>query len=144
MIFFPDVNVWVALILAEHTHASRARRWVESAAADKLALCRVTQMSLLRLLTNSHVMSKDVFHAKDAWHVFDRLLKETNIFFAVEPPDIDYWWRELTAAGRTGSNSWTDAYLAAFAQAAGYTLVTFDRGFEGYKSIPLRILNSKP
>ena len=31
---------------------------------------------------------------------------------------------------RVGPGSWTDAYLAAFAEAHSYALVTFDTGFE--------------
>jgi predicted nucleic acid-binding protein len=41
-----------------------------------------------------------------------------------------------------GHNFWTDAYLAAFAEASGFTLVTFDEGFRQYKNTPLKILSS--
>jgi len=47
-------------------------------------------------------------------------------------PDVNVWialivvgWRGLTTNGIVGHNFWTDAYLAAFAEAAGFTLVTF-------------------
>jgi uncharacterized protein len=142
MIFFPDVNLWVALVVAEHTHAPQARLWAEQAKIDEMALSRITQMGLLRLLTNSHVMGADVLSARDAWKVFDRLTNERNIFFAAEPAGIDAIWRELTPASRPGSNFWTDAYLAAFAKATGYTLVTFDRGFASLKGVPVRVLGS--
>ena len=35
------------------------------------------------------------------------------------------------AAGHASPKAWADAYLAAFADAAQLTLVTFDRGFRG-------------
>ena len=143
MIFFPDVNVWVALVVGEHTHSREARLWAERANANEFALSRITQMGLLRLLTNAHVMGADVFAARDAWRIFDRLTKERNIFFAAEPPGIDSLWREFTPAARSGSNFWTDVYLAAFAKATGYTLVTFDRGFGRYRNIPLEILGKQ-
>src|SRR5580692_5519496 len=113
MIFFPDVNVWVALVVAEHTHAGQARLWAERAKTDEFAFSRITQMGLLRLLTNSHVMGADVLSARDAWSVFDRLTNERNIFFAAEPPGLDSVWRELTPSSRPGPNFWADAYLAA-------------------------------
>jgi hypothetical protein len=43
---------------------------------------------------------------------------------------------------RVGHNFWTDAYLAGFAEASGFTLVTFDQGFRQYKNAPLKILSS--
>jgi len=100
-------------------------------------------MGLLRLLTNSHVMGADVLPARDAWKVFDRLTNERNIFFAAEPPGLDSVWREFTPSSQSGPNFWTDAYLAAFARATGYTLVTFDRGFARYRNIPIEILSKK-
>lgn len=138
MTFLLDVNVWLALVVAEHTHASRARDWAESAKNDEFALCRVTQMGLLRLLTNRHVMGEDVLPEDGAWRAFDRLISEPNIFFAAEPPALDRMWRGLTPS-HSGSNFWTDTYLAAFAQVSGYTLVTFDRGFSRYKNLRLKI-----
>jgi predicted nucleic acid-binding protein len=35
---------------------------------------------------------------------------------------------------------WNDAYLAAYALAAGLSLVTFDRGFAGYEELDHTIL----
>ncbi len=36
---------------------------------------------------------------------------------------------------------WNDAYLAAFARAAGYTLTTFDKGFSRYPGLVCEILS---
>jgi hypothetical protein len=143
MIFFPDVDVWVALVIAEHACARQAQLWAERVRADEFALSRITQMGLLRLLTNKHVMGADVLTAGGAWRVFDRLTKERNIFFAAEPPGLDSLWRAFTSSGQSGSNFWTGAYLAAFAKATGYTLVTFDRDLASYKNVPLRILSTR-
>jgi hypothetical protein len=74
-------------------------------------------------------MGHRVRNADDAWAVFDQLRRNRQISFASEPPGIENLWRELTPSSQSGSNFWTDAYLAAFANATGYTLVTFDRGF---------------
>jgi toxin-antitoxin system PIN domain toxin len=139
MTYFPDVNVWVALAVGEHSNASLARNWADEAGNDWMVVSRVTQMSLLRLLTNAHVLGRDAMSGMEAWHVFDELLKRPNIRFVKEPDGVEEIWRMLTP-GAVSANSWTDAYLAAFARATGFTLVTFDRGFSRYRNIPLRIL----
>jgi predicted nucleic acid-binding protein len=41
-----------------------------------------------------------------------------------------------------GPSSWTDAYLAAFADALSYTVVTFDTGFERWPALKLTLLSS--
>jgi predicted nucleic acid-binding protein len=47
----------------------------------------------------------------------------------------------MTQAG-VGPSSWTDAYLAVFAEANSYSLVTFDRGFERWPALNLTLLSS--
>ena len=54
-----DVNMWLAAAWARHEHHSIAKGWIDGE-EDQLALCRVTQMALLRLITNSAVMRRDV------------------------------------------------------------------------------------
>jgi predicted nucleic acid-binding protein len=44
-----------------------------------------------------------------------------------EPPGIEAAFRTRTLASEPAPKTWTEAYLAAFAEAAGLTLVTFDR-----------------
>jgi predicted nucleic acid-binding protein len=55
-------------------------------------------------------------------------------------PAWSYSWRDATRHSPSGPNFWTDAYLAAFATAAGYTVVTFDRGFKRHKAAKLNLL----
>src|SRR5580658_3021989 len=141
MTCLPDVNVWIALIVAEHVDHRIAADWYGGPDWDTLVFSRVTQMGFLRLLTNQHVMGKAVVDAGGARELMDRIRQNRNIVFAREPAGIEDVWRGLKADGTTGHNFWTDAYLAAFAEAAGFTLVTFDRGFAKYKNMPLRILS---
>lgn len=140
MTCLPDVNVWIALLIAGHVHHKAAKSWFEESADDTVAFCRVTQMGLLRLLTNTQVMARDVLTADQAWDVLDQLEQDDHILFASEPPGIDAAWRHVAGGAKTGANFWTDAYLAAFAQTAGYTLVTFDKGFRKYKQLSPRVL----
>jgi toxin-antitoxin system PIN domain toxin len=141
MTYLPDVNLWIALTIAEHVHHTRAVKWFDAVSDDAIAFCRVTQMGFLRLLTNTHVMAEDVFTAKRAWQLMDQIRHDRRIVFATEPPDIEPSWRALSDVLKVGANSWTDSYLAAFIRSAGYTLVTFDQGFSKHKKLSVRILS---
>jgi hypothetical protein len=97
-------------------------------------------MGLLRLLTNQRVLREDVFTPARAWSAFDTFLANTQISSASEPAGLDRQWRTFTAQHHDGSNWWTDAYLAAFAAAGGYTLVTFDAQLASRKHVRTRLL----
>src|ERR1035438_8689919 len=128
MTCLPDVNVWLALTVAEHAHHRAAVAWYEGRSFAQLTWVRVTQMGFLRLLTNSKVMGKDVLTAAAAWRICDRWSEDPRVIWSAEPPGLDVHWRNATHSDRSGANFWTDAYLAAFAVAAGFRLVTFGRG----------------
>ena len=53
-----DVNVWLAATWARHRHHGTAKRWLDDE-DDDVAMCRVTQMALLRLVTNPAVVERD-------------------------------------------------------------------------------------
>jgi hypothetical protein len=142
MTYLPDVNVWVALAVAEHTHHAPALQWMEESVPDTVAFCRVTQMGFLRLLTNPRVMSGDEVSVARAWSLLDSFYQDAGIVFADEPPGLEARWRALTRHLQAGKNMWTDAYLTALATAAGYTLVTFDAGFRRHKDARIRVLPS--
>lgn len=126
MTCFPDVNVWVALCVANHLHHTDAAKWFDSVPGS-VAFCRVTQMGLLRLLTNRHVLGADALSAERAWKVFDALANDDRVGLFDEPPDMEVRWRNLTRRRAEGTNFWTDAYLAAFATSREFILVTFDK-----------------
>jgi len=140
MTYLADVNVWAALALAGHVHHFTALHWFEESETDEIAFCRVTQMGLLRLLSNPTVMGKNVLTGAGAWELHDALSRDGRIGFAPEPAGLETYWRRATRRRYTGPNFWTDAYLAAFAASAGYTLVSFDRGFTQHTEVRLRLL----
>jgi uncharacterized protein len=124
--FLPDVNVWLALASRRHVHAPTCSAWLNSIASDQVVFCRISQMGLLRLLTNETVMGSDVLPSRDAWRVYRSILADERVQFAPEPFTLEQEWRKLTAQDRPTPRIWTDAYLAAFAIAAGMQLVTMD------------------
>ena len=130
--FLPDVNVWVALASERHIHNQAAARWFDGIGDGQAVFCRITQMGLLRLLTNSSVMGADTVRPAQAWRVYHTLVSDPRAHFSVEPPGLDQAWQALTRSAGVSQSGWTDTYLQAFAQLRDLSVVTFDRGFERY------------
>lgn len=121
-----DVGVWLAAAWGRHIHHPVAAAWF-ARQSDGLTLCRVTQMSLLRLLSNPAVMGADATTRRTAWAVVDQLLADDRVRWADEPSGLEQVWRVISAREDGSHKLWTDDYLAAFAQAGGLTLATLDR-----------------
>jgi predicted nucleic acid-binding protein len=49
-------------------------------------------------------------------------------------------WYDNVARREPSPDLWTDAWLAALAQAHDIEMVTFDRGFRSYSKLKLRLL----
>ena len=135
-----DVGVWLAAAWGRHLHHDAAADWLDQQ-EDDLALCRVTQMSLLRLLSNPAVMGHDVVSRGDAWRVIDQFRADERVRWAEEPAHLEAAWRAISASEEHSHKLWTDDYLAAFAQAAGITLATLDRALRRrYPSVQVETL----
>ncbi|MFZ0633520.1 MAG: TA system VapC family ribonuclease toxin [Acidobacteriaceae bacterium] len=129
-LFFPDLNVWLALSVEGHTHNTPAWRWLRSLPEDsRLIFSRYTQIGLLRLLTNSAMMSDRILTVHEAWKVYDGWLKDPRVEFQPEPRNVDAEFREaLEPLAAKAASKWVgDCWLLAFAAGWGATLVTFDR-----------------
>jgi len=121
-----DVGVWLAAIWGRHAHHPVAADWF-GRQADDLVFCRVTQMGLLRVLSNPAIMRDDAIDRSQAWRTFDQLRADERVLWADEPDELDAVWRALSARDDKSHKLWTDDYLAAFAQASDATLATLDR-----------------
>jgi toxin-antitoxin system PIN domain toxin len=120
-----DVGVWLAATWGRHVHHRVAKRWFDEQ-SDDLLLCRVTQMSLLRLISNPAIMDIDVVTRDEAWRVIDQIWSDSRVLWAEEPDNLDSVFRAISARRDNSHKLWTDDYLAAFAQASGAVLATFD------------------
>ncbi len=136
----PDINVWLALAFEVHFHHSAAKAWFESIGSEGCAFCRLTQQGFLRLATNPSVFQDDAVTLENAWLLYDEMLQDPQIVFVSEPVGIESHWRQYTQRRSFSPKVWNDAYLAAFARAAGLELVTFDKGFRQYSQIDCQIL----
>jgi toxin-antitoxin system PIN domain toxin len=130
LLSFPDVNVWLALMLADHIHRASAREWWESDSSETIAFCRLTQVSVLRLLTTAAAMNGKPLTMRQAWRAYDRLFEDDRVALVPEPQALDPEFRRLTASGAVSPKVWADAYLLAFVAQMNATIVTFDRALE--------------
>jgi uncharacterized protein len=121
-----DVGVWLAAVWERHVHHPVAAAWFNGQ-TDDLVFCRVTQMGLLRLLSNPAIMGDAAVDRSQAWRIFDQLWADERVLWADEPDELDAVWRAISARDDKSHEMWTDDYLAAFAQASGMTLATLDR-----------------
>lgn len=136
----PDINVWIALAFRFHSHHASAKAWFD-ACNDTCCFCRLTQQGFLRLASNPAVLKEEAVSLREAWRVYDTLMTDPRIAFAEEPDEIERHWRALTQRRASSPKVWGDAYLAAFAKAASLKIVSFDKGFSQYKSVPCTILS---
>jgi len=136
-----DVSVWVAAIWDGHVHHLQAKRWLEDNTDEELAFCRVTEMGVLRSLSNPAVLQQDAVTRRQAWDLVLALQEDPRIRFLQEPQGLAPLWITLSKRDDQSHKLWTDDYLAAFAQAAHADLVPLDRGMPGrYPSVKARTL----
>jgi toxin-antitoxin system PIN domain toxin len=134
-LFFPDLNVWLALSDPSHPHSAAARKWLGILPENrKLIFSRYTQVGLLRLLTNSSVMGEQTQTIRKAWALYDRWLEDPRVEFYPEPRNLEMAFRESTQpfAGQPASKAVGDCFLLAYAKEVQATLVTFDRGLKEF------------
>ena len=138
-----DVNLWLATLIAEHSHHESARKWWSRevlSSGSEVAFCRVTQLGLLRLLTNEKVMGDNRRTHQQAWQDYLQLMSQKPVIYREEPNGAEGLLAALCKLGGSSPNFWTDAYLAAFAKAGGLSFVTFDQGFKRFPGLRLELL----
>ncbi len=127
-----DINVWLSLSWGLHPFSPAAHRWLSSLppSQTRLLFCRITQLGLLRLLTNRMVMGASVQSASEGFEVFDRWMQDPRVEFATEAKGLGNSFRQTMRAFPKGQATKLimDAYLVAFAEGNAAALVTFDKG----------------
>lgn len=133
-----DLNVWLALAWRNHAFHGVAREWFFGC-GESCCFCRVTQMGLLRLMTNRKILAGDVLTQEQSWGVYRRLLGDPQVAFREEPGELELRWQTLSSRSSSATKRWTDDYLASFALTADLRLITFDRGFAAYEGLEVGI-----
>ena len=130
MVALLDVNFLVAMFHAGHIHHEAAHAWFEEHAKLGWATCPITEMGMLRVLSNPTLQLSDARLSQ----VSQRMIAFCN------HPKYHFWPDSISLAAE---NTWalqlargykqvTDIYLLALAVRNRGRLVTFDQ------NIPLR------
>lgn len=131
-----DVNVWVALLIAQHVHHERAREHFATLDAGEYAfLTQIVRISVLRILTTPALHAASAIPPitnTAAFAYLTSVLQSPKVRNLTEPPEVFVAWKDLAQYAKPAPNRWMDAYLCAIARHAGVPLVTFDTGMVAY------------
>lgn len=131
--------------LLRHARHAAVREWLETVHDPASVLfCRATQQTFLRLVTNASVLSpygNPPLTNRQAWEAYQSILVDDRIVFRPEEPaGLEAHWRRFALRETASPKIWMDAYLAAFAFAGGYRMVTTDASFRQFRGLDLELL----
>lgn len=139
-----DTSVWIALAFDAHPLHAPAEAVVLAASPAQPALfCRVTQQSVLRLLTTAAIAKQFGVPAAtnhQALAIVDGFMASPSVAYINEPPNVFPRWRALADLPTASPKRWMDAYLAAFAIEAGLVFVTADQAFTSFTGLNPTVL----
>ena len=136
-----DTNVLLALVAECHSCHPQVRGWWESQREDRpIHVCRSVQMGLLRLMCSEAALGADAVTLPEAWGAYATLLASGRFAFTLEPQGIDPLWEHYCRPFRKSPKVVMDAYLAAFAKAGGYRLVTLDGAFAKFPGLEHEVI----
>ena len=141
--FLIDTSVWIAQAFSAHPDHAAARAALDPATRDRpAAFCRATEQSFLRLVSTPAVQQRYGMMGitnEDALAMLEKMLALPGVAFRAEPEAIAPLWHELARRRTASPKVWMDAYLAAFAIAAGLTMISLDADFRKYEPMGLSL-----
>ena len=136
-----DANVLLPLLTEGHAHQAPAAHWWDACDDGGVGLSLLVRMALLRLMSNARVMGSSVLRPSQAWSAVQSLTDDPRIEVVDQVPAAHRkLWYDNVARREPSPDLWTDAWLAALAQAHDCEMVTFDRGFRSFPKLKLRLL----
>jgi uncharacterized protein len=109
-----DANVWLALAVDAHVHHAAALRWFAAQADESCAFCRLTQLALLRHLTNAKIMGEaNVQTQEQAWQVYESLTRDPRVVYVDEPAELTPVFCPASSRARPTSGVWTTTSSAS-------------------------------
>lgn len=88
-----DANVWLALFFSDQVHHTKALNSFADQSDESTSFCRISQMALLRHLTNTMIMGESVQSQLGVWRIYDTLLSDTRVSFVEEPGNLETSFR---------------------------------------------------
>ena len=139
--WLPDVNVWLALCSDRHVHHRIAAQWLDSVQAP-VFFSRVTQMGLLRLLTNIRVMEDDVLTPQRAIAVYQELRADERVEFIGEPAEAEERWLAMMSGPAASGSLWDGCVSGSGCRVRSLRIVSFDGGMRRWPISQPQILTS--
>ncbi len=137
-----DANVLFPLLVQGHAAHASALQWWNTQADGSVGLCLLTRLAVLRLLTNRVAMNGAPITPDAALKAWRQLADDPrSIFTDAEQTSHEPLFVALVSGRQPTPNLWTDAWLAALAQTLEWELTTFDRGFQSFKGLRVRLLS---
>ena len=134
-----DVNVLFALLWPRHENHEAAHSWFSATGGKAWATSALTQLGVLRLLTNP-LVTKDTVSAASALALVSKATGHSGHAFWVLDERAVVGLGSFATRVR-GHQQWTDAALLVQAVNHDGVLMTFDKGVkELAKSTPGRVL----
>lgn len=127
-----DINVILPILLAAHQHHSVAWNWWEGRDDRTVLLCWPVRLGTLRLLTNSRVMNGAPIPPEQALSAWDLLANDPRCLWSEPTPAHEIFFRKFVSGRASTPNLWTDAWLAAHAEALHCGMTSFDAGFRSF------------
>jgi predicted nucleic acid-binding protein len=82
-------------------------------------------------------MQGQQFSNAEAWAIYQTYQGMPDCELRHDPPHLETTFAALTLDASLPHRLWTDAYLAAFAIAGGFRLVSFDADFRRFSGLEL-------
>lgn len=137
--YLADTNVWLALAISSHRHQRPCLAWFDGIdQAGAVVFPRLVELSLLRSLTTTAVLAphhRPPLTNTEAWAVRDAIVADERVALDAEEPALADAWRGFSRRTTASPKLWMAAYLAAYATAAGCTLVTLDAAFAQFAGL---------
>lgn len=127
-----DVNVLFALLVAGHPHHAVCWGWWERRSERSVVLCWPTRMGVLRLLTNARAMGGAAVSPEQALSAWDLLAGDPRAVWTEPAEGLDARMRQLVTSRSMAPNLWSDAWLAAHAEALGCGLTSLEAEFRSF------------
>jgi toxin-antitoxin system PIN domain toxin len=128
-----DVNVVFAILVENHAHHDAAWRWWSKREEKSVVLSLPVRLGILRLLTNKMAMEGSPVSPEEALEAWDRFEADPRTLSLPDPQQAHEIHLRRFVKGRPASpNLWTDAWLAALAEASAIGLTSFDAGFRSF------------
>ena len=127
-----DVNVLFALLVAGHPHHPVCWSWWEGRVDRSVLLCWPTRMGVLRLMTHSRAMGGAPVSPEAALSAWNQLAADPRTIWTEPSEGLDPLLRRFVEGRSPTPTLWSDAWLAAHAEALGCGLASLDADFQSF------------